>query len=156
MRSPRKNIRVREKMLESEKIFLIPIGVRRSLSELRWTSLDSVGTPLDSVGTVKLSDVILYFSESMNCEEYLEIVRWSPLDIRWSPTESDGRPSESVGYPTEFRRTQNKLNNFGISESDRSRQASDRSPSDLKMNLKNGKRLKNESDGLISESVGVQ
>ena len=60
--------------------------------------------------------------------------------MRRSPTKSDERPSESVGYPTEFRRTQNKLKNLEISESDRSRQASDRSPSDLKVNLKNGKK----------------
>ena len=94
---------------------------------------------MDSVGTAKFSDSILHFSESMNCEEYLEIVRWSSLDVRWSPTESDGRPSESVGYPTEFRPTRSKLENFGFVESDRSRQASDRSPSDLKMNFRNGK-----------------
>ena len=135
MRSPRKNIRVREKMLESEKIFFIPIGVRRSLSELRWTSLDSVGTPLDSVGTVKLSDVILYFSESMNCEEYLEIVRWSPSDIRWSPTESDGRPSESVGV----------------------RRISDGIPSDSKQieQFRNFG-VRSESSSIRSESVGLE
>ena len=40
MRSPRKNIRDREKMLESEKIFLIPIGVHPK----------SVGTPMDFIG----------------------------------------------------------------------------------------------------------
>ena len=68
-----------------------------------------------------------------NISKLSDGVHWTSDGVRQSPT-------ESVGYPTEFRRTQNKLNNFGISESDRSCQASDRSPSDLKMNLKNGKK----------------
>ena len=132
MRSPRKNIRVREKMLESEKIFLIPIGVRRSLSELRWTSLDSVGTPLDSVGTVKLSDVNSLF---LGVDELRGISRNSPMESIGHPMESDRVRRTSVGV----------------------RRISDGIPSDSKQieQFRNFG-VRSESSSVRSESVGLE
>ena len=71
----------------------------------------------------------------MNCEEYLEIVRWSSLDVRWSATESDKVLRTSVGV----------------------RRISDGIPSDSKQIEEfRDFGVRSESSSVRSESVGLE